>query len=83
MLDGRRWDSLVPRRWSAPDPFIRQWMYSPLLGPRLFLIFLILFTQSVGLLGRVLSPSQGRYLHTGQHKHGIKAHTDIHALSGM
>jgi hypothetical protein len=26
------------------------------------------FTQSVGLLGWVISPSQGRYLHTGQHK---------------
>jgi hypothetical protein len=39
------------------------------------------FTQSVGLLGRVTSPSQLRYLHTGQHKHRINAHTDIHSLS--
>jgi hypothetical protein len=31
----------------------------------------------------VISPSKGRYLHTGQHKHGINAHTDIHALSGI
>jgi hypothetical protein len=29
--------------------------------------------QSVGLLGRGISPSQGRYLHTGQHKHRINA----------
>jgi hypothetical protein len=36
--------------------------------------FLNLFTQSVGLLGRGISPSQGRYLHTGQHKHRINAH---------
>jgi hypothetical protein len=26
------------------------------------------YTQSVGLLGRGISPSQGRYLHTEQHK---------------
>jgi hypothetical protein len=26
------------------------------------------YTQSVELLGRGISPSQGRYLHTGQHK---------------
>jgi hypothetical protein len=42
------------------------------------------YTQSVELLGRGISRSQGRYLHTGQHKHRIKAHnTDIHALSGI
>jgi hypothetical protein len=28
----------------------------------------LISTQSVGLLGRVISPSQGRYLHTAQHK---------------
>jgi hypothetical protein len=32
------------------------------------------FTQSVGLLGRGISQSQGRYLHTGQHKNKINAH---------
>jgi hypothetical protein len=32
------------------------------------LSFLILFTQSAGILGRGISSSQGRYLHTGQHK---------------
>jgi hypothetical protein len=31
-------------------------------------------TQSVGLLGRGISPSQGRYLHTGQQKHRINAY---------
>jgi hypothetical protein len=40
-------------------------------------MFLDLFTQSVGLLGRGISPSQGRYLHTEQ------THTDIHASSGI
>jgi hypothetical protein len=31
------------------------------------------FTYSVGLLGWGISPSQGRYLHTRQHKNRIKA----------
>jgi hypothetical protein len=32
------------------------------------------YTQSVGPLGRGISPSQGRYLHIEQHKHRIHAH---------
>jgi hypothetical protein len=44
--------------------------------------FLIL-RQSVGLSGRRISPSQGRYLYTEQDTHRINAHTDIHALSGI
>jgi hypothetical protein len=48
-----------------------------------FFNFVMFFTQTVGLLGRLISSSQGRYLHTGQHKHRIKAHTDIHASSGI
>jgi hypothetical protein len=27
------------------------------------------FSQTVGILGRIISPSQDRYLNTGQHKH--------------
>jgi hypothetical protein len=46
--------------------FIQQRLYSPLLGPGLFFSFVIFFTQTVGLLGWVISPSQGHYLHTGQ-----------------
>jgi hypothetical protein len=52
--------------------FIHQWLYSPLLGTGLFRSFVIFFTQTVGLLGRWINPSQGRYLHT-----------DIHASSGI
>jgi hypothetical protein len=63
--------------------FIHQWLYNPLLGPGLFYIYVIFFTQTVGLLERVISPSQGRYLHTRQRKYRINAHTDIHALSGI
>jgi hypothetical protein len=46
------------------------WLYSLLLGLGCFFIFLI-FTQAVGLLGWGISPSQGRWLYTGQHKHRI------------
>jgi hypothetical protein len=40
------------------------------------------YMQSVGLLRRGISPSQGRYLQTEQHKHRINA-TDIRSLSGI
>jgi hypothetical protein len=52
--------------------FIHQWLYSPLLGPGLFCSFIIIFTQTVGLLGRVISPWQGKLTQT-QNKHsGIR-----------
>jgi hypothetical protein len=44
-------------------------------GPRPLIQFRNHFSQTVGLLGRVISPSQGRYLNTGQHKHRINAYT--------
>jgi hypothetical protein len=44
-------------------------------GPRPLIQFRNHFSQTVGLLGRVNSPSQGRYLNTGQHKHRINAYT--------
>jgi hypothetical protein len=40
------------------------WLYSLLLDLGRFFSFVIFFTQTVGLLGRGISPSQGRYLHT-------------------
>jgi hypothetical protein len=52
-------------------------------GPWPLLQFRNNFLQTVGLLGRVISPRQDRYLYTGQHKHRINAYTDIHALSGI
>jgi hypothetical protein len=42
-------------------PSIHLWLYNPLLDLGRFFSFLI-YTQSVGLLGRGISPSQGRYL---------------------
>jgi hypothetical protein len=37
----------------------------PFVGPWPLFLFLDLFTQSLGLLGRGISLSQGRYLHRG------------------
>jgi hypothetical protein len=55
-------------------------------GPRPLIEFRNLSSQTVGLLGRVISPSQGRCLNTGQHKHKINAYTHtpiIHAVNGI
>jgi hypothetical protein len=41
-----------------------------------FFSFLI-YTQSVGLLGRGNSTSEGCYLHIGRHKHRINAQTSM------
>jgi hypothetical protein len=41
----------------------------------------LIYTQSLGLLGQGISPSQGRYLHKEQYKQN--KHTDIHASSGI
>jgi hypothetical protein len=71
--------------WVRPTichDFFFQWLYSPFLGPGLIFQFLDLFTQTVGLLGRVISQSQGLYLYTGQHKHRkTHKHINIHASS--
>jgi hypothetical protein len=52
------------------------WLYSLLLGLGRIFNFLI-YTQSVGLLGRGISPSQGRYLHTEQHKQNERTQTSM------
>jgi hypothetical protein len=44
-------------------------------GPRPLIQFCNHFSQAVGLFGRVISPSKGLYLNTGQHKHRINAYT--------
>jgi hypothetical protein len=51
------------------------------LGRLTYRRFLELFRHMIGLLGRVISPSQGLYLHRiTQHR---KTRTNIHALSGI
>jgi hypothetical protein len=60
-----------------------QWPLQHLYGPGLFSSTVRIYTETVGLLGLVLRPSQGRYLHIGQHKLMINAYTNIHTLSGI
>jgi hypothetical protein len=53
-------------------------------GPLPIIQFRNHFSQTVGLLGRVINPSQGLYLNTWQHKQNKRIHTpNIHALSGI
>jgi hypothetical protein len=55
----------------ALQPFVGTWSLFPACCS---------YTQSVGLLGQGIIPSQRLYIHTEQHKRRIKAHfTDIHA----
>jgi hypothetical protein len=59
----------------AVQPFVVPWPLPP---------WFLIYTQSVGLPGRWISPTQGHYLHTGQPRHRICTHdTDIDALSGI
>jgi hypothetical protein len=59
-------------------------LYRTLTVSRIF-IFLWIYTQSIILLGRVIGPSQGLYLNTGQHKEYKRAlahtHTRAHKTS--
>jgi hypothetical protein len=48
-----------------------------LLGPGLFFSFVIIFKQSIEPLGQGISPSQGRYIHTGQHKQNKYTQTSM------
>jgi hypothetical protein len=45
------------------------------LGPGLWFFSFMISLQTVGLLGRGISPSQGLYLNTGQHKHRINTYS--------
>jgi hypothetical protein len=49
----------------------------PFVEPSSLFSFLISYTQSVGLLERGISPSQGLYLYTEQYKHRINAQTSM------
>jgi hypothetical protein len=44
-------------------------------GPRSLIQFRNHFSQTIGRIGRGISPLQGRHLHTAQHKHRVNAHT--------
>jgi hypothetical protein len=53
--------------------FFFHWLYSPLWPWPLLCSFMIIL-QTVRLLGRVISSSQGLYLNIGQHKHRINTY---------
>jgi hypothetical protein len=74
----------TPFHWAKFRSFIHPSMSLQLfIGPWPLFSFRNLFYTVVGLLGREISPPQERYLHTGQHKYRINAHTDIQASSGI
>jgi hypothetical protein len=54
--------------------FFFHWLYSPL-GPWPLIFSFMSILQTVGLLGRVISPLQGLYLNTGQDKPRINIYT--------
>jgi hypothetical protein len=54
--------------------FFFHWLYSPL-GPWPLIFSFMTILQTVGLLGRVISASQGLYLNTGQQKQNKHTHT--------
>jgi hypothetical protein len=62
--------------------------YTALVGPGRYFGFLI-YLRAVGLLGRVISSSQGLYLNTRQHKHRktdidtINIHAQDHGLRAI
>jgi hypothetical protein len=61
-----------------PLKIIRKSIYPSVCGSTALVDFgrffgFLIYTQSVGLLGRVISQSQGRYLHTEQHRQRINA----------
>jgi hypothetical protein len=83
------WREAESKRLSFTEPLVIKTVFCFTMalpthsGPRPLIQFRNHFSRTVGLLGRVISPSQGRYLNIGQHKHRINAYTDIHALSGI
>jgi hypothetical protein len=46
-----------------------------------FFFFILIILQTVGLLVRVISSSQGLYLNIGQHKHRINTYTNMRFLT--
>jgi hypothetical protein len=75
------WNQLLSLTEPPPPPAPVALQSLKDLGRLTYRRFLELFRQMVGLRGRMISPSQGLYLHrTTQHR---KTRTNIHALSGI
>jgi hypothetical protein len=62
------WSTYLPTYPSIYGSTVRCWTLAVFFPVSWF------FTRSVGLLERGISPSEGRYLQAGQHKHRIYAH---------
>jgi hypothetical protein len=76
--------------WTRPSLWNYVFLFSMSLlahsGTRPLIQFRNLLSQTVGLLGRGISSSQGLYLNRRQHKHKINAYThtpNIHVLNGI
>jgi hypothetical protein len=69
-------ENILEESASTDYVFYLSMALQPLLDLGRFFSFLI-YTQSVELLGMGISTSQGRYLHTEQHKHIINAHRHL------
>jgi hypothetical protein len=65
--------ALQPLWTLAASTYLPTYSSAALVDLGRFCSFLI-YTQSVRLLRRRISPSQGRYLHTEQHKHRLNEH---------
>jgi hypothetical protein len=80
-MTGRLMNNEMERAWKR-NYLVFSMGLTVLIGPWSLLQFdKHFFTQTVVRLGRVICPSQGRYLHTGQYKHRKNAYTNIHTLS--
>jgi hypothetical protein len=63
----------VARRITGRPDFFIHWLYSPL-GSRPLIFNFMIILQTVGVLGRVISSSQGLYLNTRQHKYRMNTY---------
>jgi hypothetical protein len=64
----------IPYRFKEFTLFSQR-SFQPIQDPGLLFNSVIIFSQAVGLLGQVISSSQGFYVNTGQQKHRINAYT--------
>jgi hypothetical protein len=63
----------INESFSDPSSFINHWLYGPFFWPPAYFFSVVMLYIVGRLLGRVIIPSQGRYLHAGHHKHRINA----------
>jgi hypothetical protein len=69
------WQGIKEMNFYIPFTFSFKMALPAHSGPSPLIQYRNHFSQTLGLLGWVISPLQGRYLNTGQHKHRINAYT--------